>query len=85
MRDASAEFRRILVQPHTMSVFVFLFWEGLLPFSSQSYDSMCQRETMIEKLGSAFSFGILISAICLLGHVLLLIFVLFHTLHLLGL
>ena len=27
LRDASAESRRILVQPHTMSVFLFLFWE----------------------------------------------------------
>lgn len=47
--------------------------------------SMCQREAMFKNLGSAFSFWILISpAICLLGHVLLL-FILFHILHLLRL
>lgn len=67
--------------------FVFSFFSGSVnfPLCLSLMISMCQREAMFKKLGSAFSFWILISpAICLLGHVLLL-FILFHILHLLRL
>lgn len=67
--------------------FGFFFFSGSVyfPLRLSFMISMCQWEAMFKKLGSAFSFWILISpAICLLGHVLLL-FILFHILHLLRL
>lgn len=57
MRDAFAEFRRIFVQLHTVSVSVFFFSGGVYsPLRLSLMISMCQREAMFKKLGSAFSF-----------------------------
>jgi hypothetical protein len=45
LRDASAESRRILVQPHTMSVFLFLFWDCL------PYDFYVSAGSHVRKVG----------------------------------